>query len=422
MQKEEFNFKQFETLSWNSNDIDLLIQKIILLKDGVKLQSNSYTSNKNVIDSIELKRLFQAIEQYKSFSDINKPNQLQIKNYIQKELKELKDYQPVCGYQGELKENKKEGYGYYSLTDLEELIGKFKNNNFVEGLALYNNKKSLYYGKFNQDGCQFKGVYYPDLEEKIVCYGEISHSLFKGISITSKGSNAENIEYIVHINTNKYQISINTKEQGVVNFSILNNAAERNIKYTFREKKYLTSVSLLVKKCYFNMSEITKAIVSYEIPSNAIAITKDTMLTILYPENKLYVGHIDPDKNFTLQGDATLFLRQKFHSDYQYKVEGTWNNGILIKGKVFNGDNVLLYDGQFENNQPSVGKYFFGNGEVYEGEFKNFKRNGRGQYKYENGDVFDGIFVDNLPEGDGIFIDSKGMKQEINIKKGIITR
>ena len=65
MQKEEFNFKLFDTLTWNSNEIDLLIQKIILLKDGVKLQGNSYTSNKTVIESIELKRLFQAIEKYK---------------------------------------------------------------------------------------------------------------------------------------------------------------------------------------------------------------------------------------------------------------------------------------------------------------------------------------------------------------------
>ena len=184
MQKEEFNFKLFDTLTWNSNEIDLLIQKIILLKDGVKLQGNSYTSNKTVIESIELKRLFQAIEQYKSFSDINKPNHLQIQNYIQKELKELKDYLPVCGYQGEMKDYKKEGLGYYSLSDLEELVGKFKNNNFIEGLALYNKKTSLYYGKFNEEGCQFKGVYYPDLSQKVVCYGEISHSLFKGISIT----------------------------------------------------------------------------------------------------------------------------------------------------------------------------------------------------------------------------------------------
>ena len=43
-------------------------------------------------------------------------------------------------------------------------------------------------------------------------------------------------------------------------------------------------------------------------------------------------------------------------------------------------------------------------------------------YKYENGDVFDGEFLNNLPQGDGNFIDSEGLKQKITILDNIIVR
>ena len=421
----EYNFQELKNLDFNDKEIDMLFTRILSLREGVKLQGNSYTTNKEIIEKINLKNLFEYIEQYKTLSDIKKPTIAQIKNHIENfKNAHLKRFKTVLGYQGELNnKNEKDGLGYYSISSFEELIGVFKNNIFSEGEA-FNNGKSLYSGKyFNQkDKPQFKGVFYPDLSQNVVCIGEVSYSIFKGISINSINNAPENEEYYIQIITSKFQIVINTKELGVVHFSVLNNPTEKNNKYSFKEKKYLTNSSFCTNKCFFNISEITKSIISYETPNNEIEPSDNTNFTILYPENKVYIGHLDPKNNYCLQGEATFLIRLKFHSDILYKIEGVWDKGYLIKGKVYTKEGTLIYDGQFENNQPSHGIYYYGNGEQYEGDFENFQRHGKGKYKYENGDVFDGEFLNNLPRGDGNFIDSEGLKQKITILDNIIVR
>lgn len=42
-----------------------------------------------------------------------------------------------------------------------------------------------------------------------------------------------------------------------------------------------------------------------------------------------------------------------------------------------------------------LGVLKFPNGDVYEGQFKNSKRNGYGVYKYTKGDVYEGQFKNN---------------------------
>ena len=42
-------------------------------------------------------------------------------------------------------------------------------------------------------------------------------------------------------------------------------------------------------------------------------------------------------------------------------------------------------------------------GAVYEGEWKDNKRNGHGTYKWSNGDVYEGEWKNNQPNGKGTF-------------------
>ena len=44
------------------------------------------------------------------------------------------------------------------------------------------------------------------------------------------------------------------------------------------------------------------------------------------------------------------------------------------------------------------GKTKFSYGAVYQGEFKDGKRNGQGKYTYSNGNIYEGEFVNGKPE------------------------
>ena len=54
----EYNFQELKNLDFNDKEIDMLFTRILSLRDGVKLQGNSYTTNKEIIEKINLKNLF----------------------------------------------------------------------------------------------------------------------------------------------------------------------------------------------------------------------------------------------------------------------------------------------------------------------------------------------------------------------------
>ena len=79
------------------------------------------------------------------------------------------------------------------------------------------------------------------------------------------------------------------------------------------------------------------------------------------------------------------------------------------KGKTtfLNGD---VYEGEFRNYLPhGKGKKTFLNGSFYEGEFHNGAPNGKGTMKFFNGDVYEGEFHTGAPNGKGTmkFLDGK---------------
>ena len=74
------------------------------------------------------------------------------------------------------------------------------------------------------------------------------------------------------------------------------------------------------------------------------------------------------------------------------------------------------------------GKYFYNNGDRYEGEFKGGIREGNGKLFYGNGDRYEGEFRNNVREGKGkmfltsgevyekIFRDDKPMEEVENVE------
>lgn len=110
-----------------------------------------------------------------------------------------------------------------------------------------------------------------------------------------------------------------------------------------------------------------------------------------------------------------------------------------ISGNCINGEGTFVYKdgskfiGNFENGKKLFGKYYYPSGAIYEGYFKNEKRDSIGTFNYQNGDFFEGIFTNdqklygtyiykNGNEFKGSFKDNKPhgfgeLKLKNNIKK-----
>jgi hypothetical protein len=109
-------------------------------------------------------------------------------------------------------------------------------------------------------------------------------------------------------------------------------------------------------------------------------------------------------------------------------------------GDCVNGEGTFVYsdgtkfNGTFINGMKFFGKYTYQSGAIYEGYFKNEKRDSIGNFRYSNGDFFEGVFIndqklygtytykngneykgafqDNKPHGFGEFKLKNGVKKE----------
>lgn len=72
-----------------------------------------------------------------------------------------------------------------------------------------------------------------------------------------------------------------------------------------------------------------------------------------------------------------------------------------ISGNCINGEGTFVYHdgsrfiGNFDNGKKKFGKYYYPSGAIYEGYFKNEKRDSIGILYYQNGDFYDGIFIND---------------------------
>jgi hypothetical protein len=102
--------------------------------------------------------------------------------------------------------------------------------------------------------------------------------------------------------------------------------------------------------------------------------------------------------------------------------------GILVKGKK-NGKGIMIYatqatgngdvyDGDFKDDKKEGnGKMTYANGDIYDGDFKDDKKEGKGKMTYANGDVYDGVFKDDKKEGNGKMNFKNGKRFIIDMSK-----
>jgi hypothetical protein len=78
-------------------------------------------------------------------------------------------------------------------------------------------------------------------------------------------------------------------------------------------------------------------------------------------------------------------------------------------GKLTYKNTPDCYEGDFKDNLINgTGIYKWANGDIFHGTFKDGKMDGKGVYKWPDGGQYEGEYVNNLKEGFGIFTWSNG--------------
>jgi len=86
---------------------------------------------------------------------------------------------------------------------------------------------------------------------------------------------------------------------------------------------------------------------------------------------------------------------------------------VLLLAFIYYYANRDVYKGEYKNGKRNgKGILYFGNGNRYEGEWKDDKRNGEGIFYYANGNRYDGEFKDDKINGKGIYYWADGDRYE----------
>ena len=107
--------------------------------------------------------------------------------------------------------------------------------------------------------------------------------------------------------------------------------------------------------------------------------------------------------------DGTIF-KGNYKKDYQdgeginFNKEGKALKGFFKDGKVINGASIMYYG---EGNNDFLN---FNDESVYEGFYKNGKRDGFGKFTMINGDIYEGEFRNDTYNGKGIYKWNNGLE------------
>ena len=134
--------------------------------------------------------------------------------------------------------------------------------------------------------------------------------------------------------------------------------------------------------------------------------------TILYPNGNKYIGEVKDDKYEKYEGRGTFYW-----NDGDIYIGEFKNNLRDGQGKMYyknNYKNFLKYDGDFENGTINgYGKMYYNDGYIYEGHFKHAKRQGMGKLYRERDDyiTYFGMWKDDKRNGLGTYIYNGGFQK-----------
>lgn len=156
-------------------------------------------------------------------------------------------------------------------------------------------------------------------------------------------------------------------------------------------------------------------------------ITKDGNAKVKYPNGDEFAGSF-------VNGKKSGKGKYTYASGASY--EGTYVDGVKSGAGTFIFKDKSKYVGEFKNDKfNGQGTYYYTNGDRYCGAFENGLKHGKGTYihnaseseitgewkqgqvvtaswKFHDGTVYTGQFVENKPEGDGVYKFANGNEQK----------
>lgn len=275
--------------------------------------------------------------------------------------------------------NKKKEYISENLMEIDTIIKKEFNDNFLDKLQIKENtQKKKYLIKKNSKN-----------EELFLYIGELD--LYNGI-------NGYGELYLK--NGKKYEgIFINGKLNG-----------------------YGRLIDSLKMRCYegnFKDNELLDG-------KGKIIDIKDDGSKIVYEgdiKNMKKQGKgTEKTKNNNYEGDFSDDLKHGkgkiiFINEGEY-YEGDFNQGKMTGNGFIKFKDKSFYDGEFlDGNMHGKGTFTWPDGTMYEGQYANNLREGYGEYRWKNGKIFQGMFKEGKQHGKGVYI-KDGQRKEVEYFEG----
>eukprot|EP00483_Globobulimina_turgida_P000005 UN00005 len=126
-----------------------------------------------------------------------------------------------------------------------------------------------------------------------------------------------------------------------------------------------------------------------------------------------YEGDEEASEYYTKDGKAKVMYANGDTFEGEF-MDGKKNG----KGVYFWKDLQATYDGEWSmDTRKGDGKFTYSDGSHYEGEWDNNYRSGKGTYIYANGDSYCGEYINGQREGQGIYSYKEDYSQLIGVWK-----
>jgi hypothetical protein len=168
-----------------------------------------------------------------------------------------------------------------------------------------------------------------------------------------------------------------------------------------------------LQNSYFEKYHPLKGFVSVEKDKTTIESLVNELKPYMVFAEEEYFG----DRNSL--GEMHGYGIYKFGNGDVY--EGEFKNNEMSGHGIFRYLNGGIYTGSYKNNEMNgQGTFEYDNGDVYEGGFKDEKHSGHGICKYLNGDVFEGDYENSKMNGHGTYKRANGVVYVAEYENGKI--
>lgn len=123
----------------------------------------------------------------------------------------------------------------------------------------------------------------------------------------------------------------------------------------------------------------------------------------LLREKEEFAKNFESEKLREGSGEMKSTMKTKVYVD-RSKYKGEFLNSKRHGTGIYYYTNGDIYGGQWKDDVfEGYGFYIFASGERYEGELKHGKKHGKGKYHYINGGVYEGSWAFDNKNGHGVY-------------------